>query len=140
MIKNNQSVRHFSYKNDTMNLVELGQFLRETTNCRVEREWWIVFDKREGHSGAYYYKNIDRKIWKGSRHPDLILIDKKTGIIKLIIELDGDIHRVKEFDTEQRNEDYKNAGIPLLVINQWEIDTTIFDYVTRKIKEMGVPA
>ena len=35
--KNNQAKSFFSYKNDDVELVDIGQFLRETTNYRVER-------------------------------------------------------------------------------------------------------
>ena len=40
--KNNQAKSFFSYKNDDVELVDIGQFLRETTDYRVEREWYIL--------------------------------------------------------------------------------------------------
>ena len=46
--KNNQAKSFFSYKNDDVELVDIGQFLRETTKYRVEREWYILFDKMTG--------------------------------------------------------------------------------------------
>ena len=46
--KNNQAKSYFSYKNDDVELVELGQFLRETTKYRVEREWYIIFNQNTG--------------------------------------------------------------------------------------------
>ena len=46
--KNNQAKSFFSYKNDDVELVDIGQFLRETTNYRVEREWYILFNKMTG--------------------------------------------------------------------------------------------
>lgn len=136
-MKTKKKSSYFSYKNDDVDLVELGQFLRETTGYRVEREWHILFVKYNGTYGTYfaYTKTVpDNPIYK-SRNPDLILIDIKTGELKLVIEIDGSVHDHKLVDTEKRNEQYKKAGIPLLVINKLEIDTTIFDYVTRKIQE-----
>lgn len=137
MIKNNQAKRHFSYKNDTMNLVELGQFLRETIDYRVEREWQILLDRNNGSFIGCYKQTVKSPLYK-MRNPDLALIDKKTNKLILVIELDGDIHRVKEMDTEQRNDDYKKAGIPMIIINQWEIDTTIFDCVTKELNQRGL--
>jgi very-short-patch-repair endonuclease len=132
--KNNQAKSFFSYKNDDVELVDIGQFLRETTNYRVEREWYILFDKmtgdyvgcRETFNGNTKYK---------PRNPDLILIDKETKKIKLIIEIDGGVHDKKFANTEQRNEEYFLAGLPLLVISKLEIETTIFDLVDKKIRE-----
>ena len=37
--KNNQAKSFFSYKNDDVELVDIGQFLREHTDYRVELEW-----------------------------------------------------------------------------------------------------
>jgi len=41
--KNNQGKEFFSYKNDDVELVEISQFLRDTTKWRVEREWYVFF-------------------------------------------------------------------------------------------------
>lgn len=135
MKKNNQSKQYFSYKNDDNELVELGQFIRDTTNYKVVREWFLVFE-----NGKYigYQKWIAENPRYVIKNPDLMLLNKKTGELKMIIEVDGDVHRVKEMDTEQRNELYKNSGLPLLVINKWQIDTNIFDYVNKKLEEMGL--
>ena len=69
------------------------------------------------------------------RNPDLLLIDKKTKKIILIIEIDGGIHDIKFFETEKRNTDYFMAGLPLLVISKLDIETTIFDLVYKKVME-----
>lgn len=131
--KHNQAKSFFSYKNDDMDLVELGQFLRDTTGYRVEREWYVVFDKRDGNTGSVYCKNIPDKVRWDFRNPDLILIDKKTGKLILIIELDGAIHEKKWLDTQQRNEQYFIAGLPFITLSPLEIKTNIFDLVTKKI-------
>ena len=45
------------------------------------------------------------------------------------------MHDKKFSNTEQRNEEYFLAGLPLLVISKLEIETTIFDLVDKKIRE-----
>lgn len=140
--KNNQAKSFFSYKNDDVELVDIGQFLRETTKYRVEREWYILFNKMTGEYVGYQETlNLDKILDQNGnikykpRNPDLILIDKKTKKIVLIIEIDGSVHDKKFADTEQRNEEYFLAGLPLLVINKLEIETTIFDLVDKKVRE-----
>ena len=46
--KNNQAKSFFSYKNDDVELVDIGQFLRETTDYRVDPEGYILFNKKTG--------------------------------------------------------------------------------------------
>jgi len=132
--KHNQARSHFSYKNDDVDLVELGQFIRDTTKYRVEREWYVVFDKM---TGGYlgYTQNTAMGMNKKIRNPDLILIDRETKKLILIIELDGSIHDVKIYDTEQRNNDYEYAGLNYIILTPAEIKTNIFDLVTKKIGE-----
>lgn len=124
----------FITKADDKDLVELGQFIRDTRELRVEREWHIVFEKK---SGKYlgYTKTTQKNPLYISRNPDLILIDKKTKKLLLVVELDGIIHRIKETDTEERNAQYKKAGVPMLIINKWEIETTIFNCLNDKLDE-----
>jgi very-short-patch-repair endonuclease len=132
--KNNQAKSFFSYKNDDVELVDIGQFLRETTDYRVEREWYVLFDKMTGEYMGYQ-ETFNGNLKYKPRNPDLILIDKKTKKIRLIVEIDGGVHDKKFANTEQRNEEYFLAGLPLLVISKLEIETTIFDLVDRKIRE-----
>ena len=132
--KNNQAKSFFSYKNDDAELVDIGQFLRETTDYRVEREWYVLFDKMTGEYMGYQ-ETFNGNLKYKPRNPDLILIDKKTKKIRLIVEIDGGVHDKKFANTEQRNEEYFLAGLPLLVISKLEIETTIFDLVDRKIRE-----
>jgi hypothetical protein len=135
-LKNNQAKAHFSYKKDDVDLVEVGQFLRETTKYRVEREWYIFIAKTNGEYGGFSSTvgekaHISYKI----KNPDLILIDKHSQTLKLVIEIDGSVHDRKFLKTEQRNEVYFMAGIPLLVIDKADIETTIFDLVHKKVEE-----
>ena len=132
--KNNQAKSFFSYKNDDVELVDIGQFLRDTTNYRVEREWYILFNKMTGEYVSYQ-ETFNGNIKYKPRNPDLILIDKKTNKIVLIIEIDGGVHDKKFADTEERNEEYVMARLPLLTINKLEIETTIFDLVDKKVRE-----
>jgi len=132
--KNNQAKSYFSYKNDDIELVEIAQFIRDITNYRVEREWYIVFDKHIGHYLGYT-SNIKIENINKIRNPDIIIIDKKTNKLLLVIEIDGGVHDKKIEDTERRNKDYELAGIPLAVINKLEIETTIFDLLDKIIQE-----
>lgn len=132
--KNNQAKSFFSYKNDDVELVDIGQFLRDTTKYRVEREWYILFNKMTGEYVSYQ-ETFNGNIKYKPRNPDLILINKKTNKIVLIIEIDGGVHDKKFADTEERNEEYVMARLPLLTINKLEIETTIFDLVDKKVRE-----
>jgi hypothetical protein len=137
-LKDNQAKSLFSFKNDDRELVELGQFIRATTEFRVEREWYIVFNKMTGEYVGFTSNALANPIYK-IRNPDLILIDKNTSKIVLIIEVDGSVHDVHFADTEQRNEEYFMAGLPLLVINKLEVDTTLIDFVNKKLrKRLGI--
>jgi len=132
--KNNQAKSYFSYKNDDVELVELGQFLRETTKYRVEREWYIIFNQNTGEYMGYTPNSV-AGMGKGIRNPDLILIDKETKKLKLVIEIDGGVHDVKWLNTQKRNEVYFMAGLPLLVIDKSEVETNLFDLVNKKVRE-----
>jgi len=131
-MKNKSKTAFFSFKNDDKDLVELGEFIRCSTKYRVEREWHLTFDNDGKLRG--YSKTIPEDSHYHSRNPDLILIDKKTHKLRLIIELDGDIHRIDETKTNNRNADYDRALLPYLVINTWEIETSIFDHVSHKLE------
>ena len=132
--KHNQAKSYFSYKNDEVELVELGQFLRETLPYKVEKEWYIIFNKKTGEYMGYTPNTVvgmNHKI----RNPDLILIDKETKKLKLVIEIDGGVHDTKWLDSQKRNEEYFVAGVPLLVIYKSEVETNLFDIVDKKVRE-----
>lgn len=132
--KYNQAKSFFSYKNDEIDLVELGQFIRDTTKYRVEREWYIIFDRMTGKYLGYS-KTFNGNVHRHPRNPDLILIDKKTNKLVLVIEIDGEVHDVHFRDTEDRNDEYEFAGVPLLPIRTIEVETTIYDLVTKRMEE-----
>lgn len=133
-LKNNQAKNFFSYKNDERELVEVGQFIRDTTDYRVEREWYILFEKETGFYVGYS-KTFNGNPKYKPRNPDLIIINKNTNQLLLVIEIDGSVHDVHISETEERNEEYRYAGVPLLVIDKREIETTIFDLVHKKLIE-----
>jgi len=132
--KHNQAKSFFSYKNDDATLVEVSQFIRDTTKYRVEREWFIIFDKFTGEYIGYTDHALESPNYK-IRNPDVILIDKKTGKLILVLEIDGSIHISKFCDTEKRNEDYLHAGVPFTAISDLDITTSIFDAVNKRINE-----
>ena len=82
-----------------------------------------------------YQETFNGNIKYKPRNPDLILIDNNTKKIVLIIEIDGGVHDTKISNTEDRNEEYIMANLPLLTINKLEIETTIFDLVDKKVRE-----
>ncbi len=138
-LKNNQTTSFFSYKNDERELVELGQFLRETMDYRVEREWYIIFSKGTGEYAGFTANAVVDSVNYKVRNPDLMLIDKKTKKLVLVIEIDGLVHHIHFADTEQRNEEYFLAGVPLLVIDKEEVKTTLIDYLNKQVrKRLGI--
>jgi len=131
--KNNQGQSHFSYKNDDVDLVEVGQFLRDTFKCKVVREWYVILDKWSGSYIGYSETIPNGFTHHKIKNPDLMIIKDKK--IKLIVEIDGGVHDKKFLDTEKRNEEYFLAGLPFIVISKLEIETTIFDLVYKKVSE-----
>ena len=59
----------------------------------------------------------------------------KENNLSVDIEIDGGVHDTKISNTEDRNEEYIMANLPLLTINKLEIETTIFDLVDKKVRE-----
>ncbi len=144
MKKNNQAKSYFSYKADEPELVEISQFIRDITDYRVEHDWYVILETLTGEYIDYTDKvvnniaNSDNEL-NGRKYKfrwsDILIIDKKTNKLKLIVEIDGGIHDVKIKNTNIRNDDYTNAGLPFVVIDKHEIETTIFDLVYKKIEE-----
>lgn len=133
--KNNQGIRKFAYKNDTGELVELGQFLRDAfqNKISVKREWFVIFDRE---SGKYLRTQefIPRGFTGKYRTPDLIVFpisaSKKTVITEmpiLCLEDDGKIHVVDMEGTLKRNKDYERAGIDLVIVDKQKIKISVFD-------------
>jgi len=128
---------NFIYKNDEVELVELGQFIRDIFPGIIVRvEWYIIYDKI---SNKYlgYQKTIPINYLNSFRNPDIMIIDKRTKKLITCLELDGSIHTKTMFsDTEERNDLYKNLSIPLIVITKAEIITTIYDMVYRELSKV----
>lgn len=131
MRKYNQLVKSKAYKNDILELTELGQFLRDvfpTLSFKVE--WFVLFD-REGQ----FVRITDKGIPPGmkSRHPDIMIL--KNNKLVACLEVDGRIHDIHVADTMKRDEDYKTAGIPLIVINKQHMQTNMFDIAHREVSK-----
>jgi len=128
---------NFTFKNDEVELTELGQFIRDAfPNVVVRVEWYVVYDKiSEKYLG--YQRTIPENYFNSCRNPDIMIIDKKTKEILTCLELDGGIHTKTMFsDTEERNKLYKNLNVPLLVITKAEITTSVFDKVHKELSKI----
>ena len=142
--KHNQAKQHFAYKNDTEDLVALGQFFREAfTGITVKREWFILFDARTGAYVRTQEREPTSRQYK-YRHPDLMIFNGKFSKTVTVImekplvcfELDGSIHTAHMSETWERNEQYKLAQIYLAVTNKLEIKHSMFDDAYSKISEI----
>ena len=132
MKKNNQAKQKFAYKNDTQDLVNLGQFLREAFNVRVEREWFIFYrdDTFVGVSST-----VPDTCTYSIKTPDLMLFEGSKLIC--CVELDGKVHDTVAFgDTLDRNELYKTLGIPLVVINKGTLEVSMYDTAHREVEKI----
>jgi len=81
-----------------------------------------------GFGGQSFIESTYRKVSRLKK-----IITKGNSNCK--IEIDGGVHDKKFADTEERNEEYIMARLPLLTINKLEIETTIFDLVDKKVRE-----
>lgn len=129
----NQMVRSKAYKNDTKDLVSLGQFLRDVfgKKLRVEREWFIIYDNNDKFLG------VSKTVPVGNTHriktPDLMLFNGKKLIC--CIELDGSVHdTIGVGDTLARNELYERLGIPLIVLTKSEMGISMYDDCYGKVE------
>ena len=84
------------------------------------REWYVGFNKLDGR-----VERIVREVSNSDypnywwRNPDLMCLDKRRGLI--IIEIDGSIHDRELVKTQRRNEQYKQAGVHLIILNVADI-------------------
>jgi len=123
---------NYTFKNDEVELTELGQFIRDVfPKYRVEVEWYILYDKiTRKYMG--YTKTIPIDSRYGFRNPDIMIIDKKTNKLLTCFELDGGIHTKTMFsDTKERNDLYEELKVPLIVCTKAEINKSIFDEVHK---------
>lgn len=58
------------------------------------------------------------------RHPDVMLCDMEGGSVKrvAVIEVDGAVHHRRSEGTHKRNMEYEGHGIPLLVLDDWDVE------------------
>jgi len=95
----------FGYKNDDIELSELGQFIREAFDgIEVLIEWYVIYDDEKGFLGIL--KTIPNNFQYRMKNPDIIIRDKNTKEVLLCYELDGSIHDVDLTKTWERNKLY----------------------------------
>lgn len=130
--KNNQTKRSKSYKNDTEDLVSLGQFLRDSfgKNLRVEREWCIFYKDDKVIKIAQNVYNDHKYRFKT---PDLMLFNKNKLIC--CVELDGSVHDTIAFgNTLERNALYERLNIPLIVLSKSTMSISMYDDCYGKVE------
>lgn len=128
---------NYTYKNDTIELTELGQFIRDVfPNVTVKVDWFITYEKiAETYIG--YMETIEKNYFKPCKRPDIMIIDKKTKKIITLLELDGGIHTKTMFsDTEERNKLYGKLCLPCIVITKAEITTSVVDKVHQELSKV----
>lgn len=74
--------------------------------------------------------------------PDIAITDEDGGLVA-VIEQDGRIHDTKKHakKDETRNRHYRNAGIPLIVLNSGVIRaeaTSMGSYMDREMSRIGI--
>ncbi len=128
---------NFTYKNDEVELVDLGQFIRDVfPNVIVHIEWYMIYGK-ESHKYMGYKEHIPVGYPHKFKNPDVMIINKKTKKLITCLELDGGIHTKTIFsDTEERNTLYKELKVPLIVITKAEIITTVYDKVHKELSKI----
>lgn len=113
----------YAYKNDTTKLVKIAQYIRKKfPNVKVQREWYVCLDPEGKFLRVQDSKPIDCYF----RNPDILIFEllpgNKQGKLLCVIEIDGSVHDFKVSRTELRNEQYAIAKIPLIVMNEADLD------------------
>lgn len=122
----------WAYKNDTAELIELCQFIRDVyPKLIVKREPFLFFDTKGKYIG--YRDERYRDDTLKFRNPDVAVFNKNMDLL-FCYEVDGSIHD-EMFDESNRNKDYKKANIPLLVTNKLLMETTIINDAYPKIEK-----
>ena len=125
----------FAYKNDYPELVDTANFIRSLfPQVKVKIEHYVIFNA-EGK-----FDRLVKGIYQGCtekfRNPDLMLFVNKKFLC--CIEIDGSVHDVMVDKTDRRNDDYKTAGIDLVVINKEELkleNLNIFEKLEQEISK-----
>src|SRR5574338_46940 len=116
--RNNQSKSHFSKLSDKPdeNIIRnIQKYLIETRNWKPIIEPFLLF-KDEKYMGCARNITIGQAMGHVVKHTDLFIQEKK-----LVIEIDGLVHRKYATKTEERNELYHKAGLSLIVLDLEEI-------------------
>lgn len=125
--------------------VELAQMLRNLyPQVKIIRESFILFTpdgkffRTQEHEPTQEERNIVSPAIT-YRHPDIMIFERlegnKKGRLLCCMENDGSIHRIKWADTEERNRQYKDAGITLLIITKERAEISVFDEANRLLGE-----
>lgn len=125
---------NYTFKNDEVELVELGQFIRDVfPDIIVNVEWYMIYSKKS-RKYIRYRKTIPVNYIHGFRNPDIMIINKKTKKLITCLELDGGIHTKTMFSgTKERNDLYEELKVPLIVITKAEITTSVYDHVHKEL-------
>lgn len=120
----------YAYKNDTAELIELCQFIRDVfPQFTVKREPYIFFSNKGEYVG--YRDDIPPDYTLKFRNPDVAVFDKDKNLL-FCYEVDGSIHD-EMFDKNNRNKVYEKAKISLLITNKLLMETTLIDDAYKKI-------
>jgi hypothetical protein len=107
-------------QSDTSLLIQLANYLNKRWHIQFKREWYVGFDKMDGRvqriTEFVTKEGCEQFAW---RNPDLLCIHKQRGLV--IIEVDGSVHDRQGAKTDRRNEQYRKAGVHLIIINLREI-------------------
>ena len=144
-------------KSDDNQLLALTAYLHDTHKIKkelIKKDWFILFDVSD-----YSIISVADHVSKDQatkhprplvRHPDIIVFDEKRKI-RYVVELDGSSHYryrphlknkwQKKHDVGKRNDDYKYANIPLIVIDIVELKQQTkynwFTWLDKELKRLG---
>ena len=121
-------------KYDDEELADIANFIRSVFKVKVKIEHFVLFNNDGSYdriAAGIYDHNIQK-----FRNPDLMIIKDKK--LLFCVEIDGSIHDVKVDATDKRNEQYKKAGIDLIVVNKAELklgNTSKFEYIETEVSK-----
>ena len=134
-----------SGKSDSDIIFKIKQYLRKEYQvdfARIKTDCTIRFTSR-GYKLLEPAGRMVRRRLGGLIHtPDIAITDEHGGLVA-VIEQDGRIHDTKKHakKDETRNRHYRNAGIPLIVLNSRVIRTeatSLSAYLDREMCRIGI--
>lgn len=112
-------------KNDDHQIAYVHEYLKITHDIipeYIKKDWYILFDF-DTYDTVKVCQDVLNSDVNGPRkvvirHPDIIILNSLNKVVG-IIEIDGSYHHSNQGrkQTVQRNNDYKYANIPLIIIN-----------------------